>query len=85
MRIQTEWNVPAQIEFAIDSSSKVLESLSLISFAALFVKVMARTCQGGVGSVMNFGRISEISSGESFAAASRAETDSSVSSTPSLS
>ena len=78
MRRQIEWNVPAQTAEDSSSSPSVLESLSRISRAALLVKVMARMDQGAVGSAMNCGRISAISSVGSPAASSSAATASSV-------
>ena len=72
MRRQIEWKVPVHTEEDTSGSGKTRSSLSLISFAALFVKVKARSAQGGQGSEMNSGRISSISSSDSSAAASSA-------------
>ena len=62
MRTQVEWNVPAQTSFAIDSSPRTFPRRSFISFAALFVKVIASIAHGGVDSCGQDSRRSHISS-----------------------
>ena len=52
--------MPAHIELLIEASEKESESLFLISFAALLVKVMASTCHGGGGLVINSDKIGEM-------------------------
>ena len=47
---------------ALSSSSIAATRRLFISFAALFVKVMASICQGAQGAEINSGRISSISS-----------------------
>ena len=76
MRTQTEWKVPAQMLFATSSSLlKAVSKRVFISFAALFVKVMARTAHGGQGSQINSGSVKCICSFPDGSAARTVATD----------